>query len=397
MRISPIMSYNFQHHPQKNNKKNIVFKGEYSDWIEEIAYKCQYVREPSDLILDELKKHFNSWDISSFMISDVRKRIEELHLERQTRDAKLNNMNTILNKKDLEIKTETMTHNRLSKEITEAQQRNAVEKIKMSRIVASFERVSQVKKQLENKYINLLMFDGDKKFPNAIMISGLKNDDEKKQVLDFLNKNNCIMLKTDFNKIPLNKVTKEINSFSSKIKQSGQHSILYIDNFDKYTVPTEENMDFISKLKGFLCNCSQRCNTTVLVFENNPTRLDENIIGGHRFEKKIDVSQIKEDISSVFIPKFDGYTFVYDTEDDMRVDLYLGDAGKNSDLLWVDTKSYNKVKAVLERMNEIKAQDKFKYIKYLQIPFSQEALNAGFSVCPYKKTYEGNTILECVI
>ena len=43
MRISPIMSYNFQHHPQKNNKKNIVFKGEYSDWIEEIAYKRGFI------------------------------------------------------------------------------------------------------------------------------------------------------------------------------------------------------------------------------------------------------------------------------------------------------------------------------------------------------------------
>lgn len=394
MRISPVRNYNFQPQIQSNNKKNIAFKSEYSDLIDEIAKKCQYLKNPYDMIYEELNKHYFSWDINGGMTWDVQRRIEELRYEREMRDARLRNMDTVIGAKDREIRNETTTHRQLTNEITETQRQNAVEKIKMSRIVASYNRVEEVRKQLEDKYVSLFKFEGDKKFPNAIMISGLKNDDEKEQILNFLTKNNCRMIKTDFSKIPLSGVTKEINGLAGKIKKSGEHSILYIDNFDKYTVPTEENMDFISKFKGFLCSCAKRCDTTVLVFENDPKRLDENIIGGHRFEKKIDVSEIKEDVPSVFIPKFDGYTFVYDTDEDSRVDLYLGDAGKNPALLWADTTSYDKVKVVLDRLDEVKAQDKFKYTKYLQVPYSPEVFDAGFSVCPFRRTYEGNVILE---
>lgn len=395
MRISPIRNYNFT--SQTSNRKNIAFKSKYSDLVEEIAQKCQYVKDPSDLIYEELNKHYFSWEISGLMTWDVQRRIEELRYEREMREARLRNMDTVLNAKDREIKTEKTTISQLSHEITETQRKNAREKIKMSRIVASFDRVAEVNKQLEGKYVDLFKFEGDKKFPNAIMVSGLKSDGEVDDVLDFLTKSGCKILKIDFAQIPLESVAKEINALASKIKKSGEHSILYIENFDKYTVPTEENMDFISKFKWFLCSCSKRCDTTILVFENNPKRLDENIIGGHRFEKKIDVSNIKEDVPSVFVPKFDGYTFVYDTDEDSQVDLYLWDAGQNPALLWADTTSYDKIKVVLDRLDEVKAQDRFKYTKYLQVPYSSGAFDAGFTVCPFRRTYEGNVILECEI
>ncbi len=391
MRISPVRSYNFQPQIQSTNKKNIAFKSGYYDIINEIADKCQYVKDPSDLIYDELKKH---WTPDSGDINRVKERIELLRSQRQMREARLNNMDTIISAKDREIRNEATTHSQISNEIVETQRKNAIAKIKMSRIVASYDRVQEVNKQLEDKYINLFKFDGDKKFPNAIMISGLKNEDEKKDVLDNLINNGCKVLKTDFANIPLKNVAEEINGLASRIKKSGEHSILYVENFDKYTTPEDVNQPFISKFKGFLCSCAKRCDTTVLVFENNPKRLDENIIGGHRFEKKIDVSNIKEEVPSVFVPKFDGYTFVYDTDEDSQVDLYLGDAGKNPALLWADTTSYDKIKVVLDRLDEVKAQDKFKYTKYLQVPFSPGAFDAGFTVCPFRRTYEGNVILE---
>lgn len=397
MRISPIRNYNIQpqvNNKQVSNKKNVAFKSEYTDLVEEIARKCQYLKDPSDMIYEEFNKHYFSWDINGLMTWDVQRRIEELRFEREMRDARLRNMDTILNAKDKEIRTEGETHRNISQEITEAQRKNAIEKIRMSRVVASFDRVLEANTKLEEKYVNLFKFDGDKKFPNAIMISGLKNKDEEESVLDYLDRADCKVLKTDFAKIPLKNVAKEINDLAARIKNSGEHSILYIENFDKYTTPEEVNQPFISKFKGFLCSCAKRCDTTVLVFENNPKRLDENIIGGHRFEKKIDVSGIKEDVPSVFCPKYDGYTFIYDTDEDSQVDLYLGDSGKNSDLLWADTTSYDKVKAVLDRLDEIKAQDKFKYVKYLQIPYSGEAFDAGFYRFPYRKTYDGNIILE---
>ncbi len=391
MRISPVRSYNFQPQIQSTNKKNIAFKSGYYDIINEIADKCQYVKDPSDLIYDELKKH---WTPDSGDINRVKERIELLRSQRQMREARLNNMDTIISAKDREIRNEATTHSQISNEIVETQRKNAIAKIKMSRIVASYDRVQEVNKQLEDKYINLFKFDGDKKFPNAIMISGLKNEDEKKDVLDNLINNGCKVLKTDFANIPLKNVAEEINGLASRIKKSGEHSILYVENFDKYTTPEDVNQPFISKFKGFLCSCAKRCDTTVLVFENNPKRLDENIIGGHRFEKKIDVSNIQEEVPSVFVPKFDGYTFVYDTDEDSQVDLYLGDAGKNPALLWADTTSYDKIKVVLDRLDEVKAQDKFKYTKYLQVPFSPGAFDAGFTVCPFRRTYEGNVILE---
>lgn len=394
MRISPVRSYNFQPQIQSSNKKNIAFKSEYSDLIDEIAKKCQYLKDPDDMIYEELNKHYFSWDINGGMTWDVQRRIDELRYEREMREARLRNMDTVISAKDREIRNEATTHGQLTNEITETQRKNAIAKIKMSKIVASYDRVQEVNNQLEDKYINLFKIDGDKKFPNAIMISGLKDEDEKEEVLDNLIKSGCKVLKTDFANIPLKNIAEEINGLASRIKKSGEHSILYIDNFDKYTTPEEVNQPFISKFKGFLCSCSKRCDTTVLVFENNPKRLDENIIGGHRFEKKIDVSNIKEEVPSVFVPKFDGYTFVYDTDEDSQVDLYLGDAGKNPALLWADTTSYDKIKVVLKRLDEIKAQDKFKYTKYLQVPFSPGAFDAGFTVCPFRRTYEGNVILE---
>ena len=247
--------------------------------------------------------------------------IKKLKTTYANKDKKIQALETNINKANSDNETELAKHIKLSREIDKENDSRDAERIQVNKLLVKELRKKQIFKELYYKYIKLNELD-EKNYPHGIMILGLDDKDAQKDVINYLKNNDCNVVQIDFNKIPLRTVNKEFLTHLKRNKQSDEHSIIYIDNFDRYTVPTDENFNIISKLKSTVCTCSDEYNTTVLVFESNPERLDENIIGGHRFKKKIDVRNIKGAEFIAFVPKYDGYTMHFGADENDTVDLY---------------------------------------------------------------------------
>ena len=116
-----------------------------------------------------------------------------------------------------------------------------------------FENIKVVKR--DGKKVD---FDGSKialaikKGFDSVALDEEEQKYSEKDVINYLKNNDCNVVQIDFNKIPLRTVNKEFLTHLKRNKQSDEHSIIYIDNFDKYTVPTDENFNIISKLKSYL-------------------------------------------------------------------------------------------------------------------------------------------------
>ena len=373
MRVNPIN--NFYRNSVTSQKKytqnqvkpnaNIVFKSvnmaDYTPFEIGLAKKYRYVRYPYLIVLSEVDFDINKANRIEQLIDEYRRRNTE-------RDNTISSLDTSLNQRNQQINKLSEEEQMLLKEVEQERILKAIDRLKLSKILTAEKRKQKVFSELDTKYISLYQLQ-EKKFPNAIMIKGVDNQDEQIAIIKYLQNKNCEVILLDFDKIPLETANKELLLSAKHAKNSGKHPIIYIQNFDKYTVPTDKNFNFINKLKGFLCACSKNYDTTILVFESNPERLDENIIGKHRFEKNIDVSNLKED-TFAFSPKFDGYTFIYDTDENSMVDLFLGDFGYNNRVLWAETTEPDKIKKVLEHIEDIKKLKGFSNIKYIQVPVS---------------------------
>lgn len=371
--ILPIIPY------QISNKKNVnnlpsktsintgnrqSFTGNW--YAEKIAKDYMYVKDYHSRLVEVIKKHFGYLNFD--ILEEATSLVQKFRAELADKDKQLIDLPKKVEGLGKKINDEQEKQRILDEKISEVSTLNAVEKLRLSRIVAAEKRKAKMEEKLRRTYIGLHELDKDKRtYPNALMLRGLQDDSEQEYILKFLQDKGSKLLKINFDDIPLKSVNKELDQIFKRIASEGEQTLLYIKNFSKYTVSTEKNFNFINKLKGPLCVCGKKYKTTILVFENNPERLDPAIAGGHRF-KDLDVSDIKSEITSCFVPKFDGYTFVYGVNEDEMVDLYLGNFGHSRDILWIGSEQNKRIRAVLERLNEIKKQDKFRDIKYVQFP-----------------------------
>lgn len=344
------------------SNKDVIEKG-YTPYEIEIAQKYMRVKNPRKLIEEEVGTDWYSMDT----IAQAMELIAKYKKYEISQNTKLKNLGQKINNIDKKSMDITKRDEEIINELEKSGIKNAIDKIKLAKTVAQEKRKKQVYEELNAKYIALETLK-EKSFPNAVMIKGMDDKYEQEEVIKYLRRNNCEVLKLNFENIPLDIAHKEISACAKNIKNSGQHSILFIENFDKYTIPTEENFDFISRLKGFLCACSKNYNTTILVFESHPEKLDENIIGRHRFQKEIDVSTIKSDDFCEFTPKYDGYSLIYDDNENSHIDLYLGNFGTNKYTLWIDSEDPKQIRTVLDKIDKIKTINKFKDIKFVQFP-----------------------------
>ena len=393
MRINSIN--NFYRTPvisQKNTARgnaqtsNVSFQSSVEDgfyWSEiGPARKYQHLKNPYPQVLE--KVYFNEEKAQRVLELIAKYREENKNTVRN-----INNSNTKINHITTKINELTKEEIELLKQIEQERLAKAIDRLKLARILTEEKRKNKACLELDEKFINLYKLE-KKQFPNAIMIMGVDNPDYQTQIVRHLQNQNCDVQLIDFDKVSIDKVNKELSDNAKSAKNSGKHPIIYIKNFDKYTVPSAENFDFISKMKGFLSACSKKFDTTVLVFESNPKRLDENVIGKHRFQRVIDVTKIKEGEISEFLPKYDGYTYVYDIDDNAAVDLYLGNFGYNDKVLWAETVEPEKIRKIIENIGEIKKVARFKDVKYIQTP--AEGVE-GFN-STYGKTADHKTIYE---
>lgn len=396
MRISGIYN-NYRTYGTATRQKQPSFRGEecekaYSPYVIAMAKKYIYVKNNPDLIWNEVDNNNDDYDYDTYdKYNEIIALIEKLKIAYASKDKKIQTLDTNINRINKENELELAKHIKLSREIDKENDSRDSERVQINKLLVKERRKKHICQELNSKYIKLNELE-EKSYPHGIMILGLDDKDAQKDVINYLKDNGCKILQIDFNKIPLRAVNKEFLTHLKKIKQSGEHSIIYIENFDKYTLPTEENFNIISKLKSTLCTCADEYNTTVLVFESHPERLDENIIGGHRFKKKIDARNIKGEEFIAFVPKYDGYTMHFGADENDQVDLYLGSFGHNFNKLWIDTSSPEKIKKVLENIDKIKSKELFKHIEYAEMP-EPDDINAIPDIIPLeRKTKDFKTI-----
>lgn len=400
---TPIKYNNYKVHNGMSSQSPILlndkpsFKSTVTDIMEDImeekytciAKKYMYVKNPDALI----EKELNMFESLSGGVGKVLSIIKFLREENEFKTQHLSSLEKKINVKINRTKEIEKEEKEIIDKIAKIQIVKALDRIKLAKILCQEKRKKQVFSELDNKYIALFKME-NKIFPNAIMIKGVDEKEEQNAVINYLRNNNCDVYRLDFNMIPLDKVQKDILQCAKNIKENKKHSIIAIDNFDKYTIYNDENFNFINNLKRFLSSCNANYDTTILVFESNPEKLDENIIGKHRFQKEIDVRHINSANLCEFVPIYDGYTMIYDDKEDTKVDLYLGNYGYNDKVLWVDTNNSTKIQVVIKNIDKIKKINKFNNVKFIQCikPDNLMNLNEFYETNKYTTDYQ--TIYE---
>lgn len=366
LKINPYQSYNNNsakyHNKKINNTNNISFGG--NPLAEKLAKDYVYLKDYETRLINVIYNRFGYQDYD--ILNEAIRLIKKFRSDAAAKDNQLAEFPKVKEKLNTAIKNEINKQNELEEKISAVDKLTAVEKLKLSKIIASEKRKNTICEMLQEKYVGLHKLK-EKTYPNALMIMGLQDESEQQFVLQFLQNTGNKIFKIDFENIPKKSLLAELGLMFKRIKAEGEHALLYIKNFRKYTVPTEENFNFIQPLKGTLTKTGRELNTTVLVFENHPETLDAAIQGQHRF-KRLDVSDIKSEITGCFIPKYDGYTYVYDVNKEDFVDLYLGNFGYSRNILWVDSNNNKKIRTIIDRIDEIKKHDKFGHIKYIHFP-----------------------------
>ena len=354
----------------------------YSSEIILLAQKYKYVKNPKPYITEEI----SIYEFVNGGVKKVLNYIQKLKDDDSSKSKKLTEIENDIKLEDSRAREIQTQDAEMLEKIAKVQIENVMDKIKLQKILIEEKRKKQVCDELQQKYIDLFKLD-KKIFPNGIMIKGIDEKFEQDMIIDFLRKNNCQVLRLDFEKILLKNANKEVANCRNSIKNSGQHSILAIDNFAKYMVYNDENSNFINNMKSTLVTCANDYNMTILVFESNPEKLDENIIGRHRFQNVIDVSEINTNNLCEFMPIYDGFRMVYDDNEESTVDLYLGDLGYNKDILWVDSTDENKIQTAIDRIDKIKSINKFKSVKYIQCEQQKqfENLKGFYKINKYSK------------
>lgn len=358
---------------------------DYSSEIINLAKKYQYVKDPRTYILEEI----SGYEYINGGVEKVLKYIQQLKDNQTANSKKLSEIEDKIKQQENRGREILKQDAEMLKKISKIQIKNVIDKIKLQKILLCEKRKQQVCSELKTKFLNLFELE-NKIFPNGIMIKGMDDKSEQNDIINFLRNNNCNVLRLDFEKIPLKKANKEVANCRNSIKNSAKHSILAIDNFDKYMVYNDENSNFINNMKSTLVTCAKDYNMTILVFESHPEKLDENIIGRHRFQKVIDVSELNTNNLCEFIPIYDGFRMLFDDNEKTAVDLYLGNFGYNQNILWADSSDEKKIRAVIDRIDRIKKINKFMNIKYIQFPQPEsfENLEDCYQTNNYSKDYK---------
>ena len=126
-------------------------------------------------------------------------------------------------------------------------------------------------------------------FPNGIMISGLDKKISDELIEWTAKKAGCELKKIDFEKLTEENALKTLIEQAKAVQQSDKRTLIYIENFDKYTQNSQKNEKIISKLKAFLSSCAEKYKCTIIINVKNPSELAPEIKADQRFPIKINL------------------------------------------------------------------------------------------------------------
>lgn len=145
-------------------------------------------------------------------------------------------------------------------------------------------------KKLEDSFITLAKMGEDGKydsiFPNGIMIEG--QDVNLNDVAEWLAKESgCELRKVDFTNISMETAMKELLNISNRAKENNERTIIQIKNFERFTIPTDDNRRIIGALKSFLSGCAKDKKCTIIAQTKDLSKIDDIVMADHRFQVQI--------------------------------------------------------------------------------------------------------------
>lgn len=146
-------------------------------------------------------------------------------------------------------------------------------------------------KTLEDSFITLAKIgrngDYDSIFPNGIMLVG-KNSNLSDVAKWLAKESDCWLEKVDFSSLSKPEAMKRLFYISNKAKEKNKRTLIEINNFERYTTPTEENRSIIGALKSFLSDCGKDYKCTIIAHSDDMSKIDNIVVADHRFQIKID-------------------------------------------------------------------------------------------------------------
>ena len=362
MKIIPISFYNINSN-RKINYNQLSFAG---DFIEDTFEKYKYVNDYSGPVWDAIENHYFFWQsqAQSEAYFKITEQIRAFQALKEQKKEKIKEFDKDIIQANKKIEEELNANNKISTQILDCNVKSELEAANLQNTIVSEQRISKINQELNKTYIQLNDTE-TKIYPNGIMIIGT-NENENNATINHLLNNNLKLYVTDFNDYPIENANKQLFTIKKDIAKNKKHATIVIKNFAKYTVPSEMNNNFINKLKSFLSD-GQKSNYTVLVFVNNPEKLDTIVTQGHRFDIKIEVNDIKSPNKTELFPIEGGYNLKYGENASECVKIYLGSKGQDKRTLWIASQNPIEIVKVLQRIAEIKKIKEFRKIKYIQV------------------------------
>lgn len=152
---------------------------------------------------------------------------------------------------------------------------------------------------------------------------------------------------------------KEIENASREISPLKLKEQDYINKFFSLDNSNDKQNSDLAKKLQFLLERPEK-----------PKRLDTP--DNYQYEKPMKNIILRNRSDRLVVREFnniyDGYNLRFGFKPEENVNLYLGDSGYNNKILWIDSQSNKKIKAVFNNFREIRQLDKFKNIDTIQFP-----------------------------
>lgn len=268
--------------------KDDIWETEFSGWQRfwESDKNCTKLRNKvNDVVakINEMKSEIEKRDKREQQIKNhlERQREEKRRLkQKQAELEKRMKLEQIMKKRrNLELKRSKVEIEEkelgLDKELVQDQKLSIYTEI----LQPEFIKKAQLEKAEKNKNIGV--------FPNGIMVSGLDKKVSDELIQWTVKKSGCEFRKIDFEKLTEENALKTLIEQAKEAQQNGQRTLIYIENFDKYTQNSPKNENIIPKLKAFLSSCAEKYKCTIIINVKDPNELAPEIKADQRFPIKI--------------------------------------------------------------------------------------------------------------
>lgn len=126
--------------------------------------------------------------------------------------------------------------------------------------------------------------------PNGIMLAGLKNFKLQEVAKWMANESKCELKKIDFEQLSRDEVRQGLVNILHNAKENNKRTIVQIENFEKYTTPTDENRKIVGVLKTVLNSCANDYNCTLITAADDLSKIDSGVMADQRFKVQINAS-----------------------------------------------------------------------------------------------------------